>query len=300
MHNKLIQGDLIEVQSPEGQQMVRRLHAERMGALEPYPTIRKLVHHDAWAEDHLSSLLSHKGYTYQLGHPFLYMAPRFEEMGIIPPGLLDKTEAALKLLEAKAPKSNLRDLIGNMAKSNSSAAVFEARLFTALSCIFGEQAVEPYPRAEDGSGKNVECAVVVGETRLYFEATVLMDNQREAQLKGACIEHNIPFPFRCISGEEGVERMIRKCKDKALERAVNGPLVLCLNQICTLPDPRISVQIIHEVVESADSDPQSPLVAISYFAFERYQATIFASAGAKMWNLNDELKMQIREAMEVY
>ncbi len=264
-----IHGDPKPIQSAEGQDYIRKEYARRMGILNGYPTIRGYVHNDNWAAKYLADTLAKDGDVLELGYPDLYITPDFERTHIRPEGYMAKAESGLRFLIEKAPKQNRNDLIGNLQKGYSTAAAFEVVLAHALVTTFGEAAVEPYPAIAQGSKKNVEFGVDTNGVRVYFEATVLLDDQSEAASKAFCIRERTPFPIMPLKGDEGGRRLLRKCQGKAMQREQNCPLVLCVNQSSTLPKPGIAPQIMDELAAWADYEEGCLLVVAAYWFCDR-------------------------------
>ena len=167
----------LDVQSIEGQNSIRHLHAHHMETLNSYPTIKSQVHTDKWAAGFLNSLLASSGTVSDLAYPDLYGAIWHIERGFLPTDYLDRAEKGLAFLVKKARKRNLQDLIGNLRDSVTCAGVFEVMLAWALVSEFGESNTVPYPQVAAKSQKTADFGIHTGNRRIVVEAVCLVKDR---------------------------------------------------------------------------------------------------------------------------
>jgi len=302
-HAERIYGKPVEIQSAAGQARIREKHRKCMAALNQYPTIRKHVHDNEWAEDFLQRILSQRGEITKLnidpGYPDLYLAPGLEECRLLRRGFMSKMESGLEFLRREAPRRNWKDLVGNLRKGNSVPATFEILLACALVSAFGEEHVQAYPRVSDGSAKNVEFATVISGKRLLFEATMLVDSRSDSMTTEFCIANRLPFPIRFVPPREGVDRFVRKCQEKALERDLRDPLVLCINQVSRFPGPEDGSQGVRRLVGWASSTTGCMMVAIAHFWRDCLQRVVRIPETTRRLNVQPEVLAEVERAMKL-
>lgn len=287
------------MQSREGQERVREAHERRMKALDQYPTIRKHVHDDKWAEEHLGNLLSSDGMTHMTGGPELYMAPDLIELGTYPADYLERAEKGVAFLVAHARKENRNDLIGRLQDGGAPTAVFEVMLAYALVEQFGEGAVEAYPRVARDSRKNVEFGVTRGESTILLEAVTLCDRKKVAEGWGRCLAEGQLSYWYWVDSDAEIQRFIQAYADKASQRQVLNALVVCLNQLSTAVDPDDGRRALEHVLQSTDEPHKSMLVAVAYFTHGHFQGFHIFESQAETLRVGRNLLNEICQAMEL-
>lgn len=288
----------VPVQSPEGQKRVREAHARRMKALGAYPAIRKYVHNDKWAKKHLEAMLSSNGMTNMVGGPELYMMPDFIAARLRPADYLERAEKGLAFLVKHSRGQNLTDLIGRLQDGGSPTAVFEVMLAYALVEQFGETAVEAYPRVPRESRKNVDFGVTRGGSTILLEAGTLCDRQEVAEAWGRCLAEGRLSYWYWVNSEAEIQRFKRQYTDKASQREVPHPLVVCLNQLSTAVDPDEGRRALEHVLESMGEPGKSMLAAVAYFTHGHFQGFHVFESQVEKLKVDRNLLDAIRQAME--
>jgi hypothetical protein len=252
------------IQSPVGQQWIREKHKRVVGTLDAYPMLRKELWPDAELDRLLPQLLAGTGSLATLTYPAFYIeAEMLGECGI-PADYLKRADTALGFLVRKAPKRNFRDLIGNLRGGVPAAGIFEVMLVWALTAHFGESAVEPYPVIAPGSKRTVDFAVASGGRRVLLEAMVLLNDRESGLQQCFCFERGICSTFELSGDEDYCHRLEVACKSKAQQRKVIDPLIVCVDQEATWPDPRKGMLVAGQVVAWADQSSASMLIGVAY------------------------------------
>jgi hypothetical protein len=288
----------VPVQSEEGQRRILVNHERRMKALDAYPTIRTHVHNDKWAKKHLEAMLSSSGMTNMLGGPELYMMPDFVAARMRPADYLERAETGLAFLVNHARGQSLTDLIGKLQDGGSPTAVFEVMLAYALVEQFGETAVEAYPRVPRESRKNVDLGVTRGGSTILMEAVSLFDRKEVSDEWNRCLAEGRLSYWYWVNTDCEIRRFIRQYTDKASQREVRHPLVVCLNQLSMALDPDDGRRALEHVLESMDEPDKSMLVAVAYFTHGHFQGFHVFESQVKKLNVDPALLDGIRQAME--
>lgn len=285
------------IQSEAGQRHLIERHEEVMAHLDAYPNLRKHLFNDKWATRFIKDWLASTETLALFSYPAFYLEPYQLKIGIYPGDYLARADAAVGFLAAKAPKRNRNDLFGNLLKSNSAAAAFEVMLAWALLQHFGEGAVEPYPRVADEGDRNVDFAVVRDGARVLIEATILLDDPGRGAAKRYAIASGIGSTIEGGSDGSDVHRLLLSCYDKVHERTVKHPLILCVNQCATWPDPASGTEATGRLLarEIWANDPK--LVGIAYFYSGNLVSTCFAEARFRTTNADAALVNNIRTAL---
>ncbi len=266
-----------------------------MTALDCFPIIRKYIHHQRWANEFLNQQLSGRGHTDELTYPVLYLASIREGMACIPHGFMAKIESGLSFLITRAPKANRTDLIGNLQKANSLAAVFEVLLVRVLINEFGLDSVEPYPRIAAGSKRTLDFALTVQGGQLFFEATALFDDTSNRAATMYDIREGVACRLEGASEDDGLLRLERTCKAKANQRCVPGPLVLCLNQFCR--DPEYADQPMENLRQWANGEPGCRMAGVAYFQWNRFVMSAWADRVTSHFGLSPDTINRVERAL---
>lgn len=278
------------VQSPEGQERVREIHARCMKALDAYPTIRKHVHHDKWGKEFLKKQLASTCTIGSLGYPELFWASEVMATGVWPSDYLERAEKGLEFIVQKARKLNRTDLLGNLQKCpQSSSEVFEIMLAWSLVQQFGEDDVEPYPYIAPGSKQTVDFAVKKNGATILIEAVILLEPRNGVGIK-SCGQ---PVDTFAVSPLAGKYRLLETCSEKAMQRRVSHPLILAVNQIALQPWPDIGIEAIGELVGWSVRTDESMLVAAAYFTQGHCQSYQVAESRAAKLGTNRDLIAEV-------
>jgi len=210
---------------------------------------------------------------------------------------LERADAAIAFLVEKAPKLNRQDLLGNLLKGVSVAAEFEVMLAWALVTHFGKDAVEPYPRIGTEGKQNVDFAVARNGARVLIEATILLDDPGYGAEKQFAIEHGTGGTAGFRSDEEDAHRLMRACYDKVHQRELREPLILCVNQCATWPDPATGAEVVGRLLAREIWARDSMLVGVAYFYAGHLVSTGFAEARVRATGANAALVSEVRSAL---
>lgn len=270
----VLQPHLISIQSPEGKRYIRERHAAVMRNMEAYPTLRKHLFTDKWADKFMRQWLAESRTLASLSSPAFYLELSDLDDHIYPRDYLSRADAGLQFLVAKAPSANRKDLIGNLLGSVSVSAEFEVMLAWALSDHFGVDKVVPYPRIGPNERKTVDFAITQEGERILIEATVLLDDHESSCTKQHCIEYGTPGVVEFRTDDVDVLRLLSACLAKAHQRSVKEPLFLCVNQYATWPDPATGAESLRRwLADMAGGDDGSMFVGIAYFYSGRFVAS---------------------------
>ncbi len=287
----------VPIQSAEGQRYLQERHDAVMKHLEAYPALRKHLFTDKWAAEFIAKWLKSDGMLAQFCYPAYYFEPFQLEIGIWPKDCLVRANAAVEFIVEKAPKLNRQDLLGNLLKSNSAAAEFEVSLAWALISHFGKDAVEPYPRIGDEGKQNVDFAVSRDGARVLIEAMVLLNVPAYGAEMQSAIEQGTGGVVGFRSEEQDAHRLIRACYDKAHQRELKEPLILCVNQCATWPDPAAGAEAVGKLLAREIWARDSMLVGIAYFYAGHLVTTGFAESRIRATGSNAELVSEIRSSL---
>lgn len=278
------------VQSPEGQERVREIHARCMKALDAYPTIRKHVHHDKWGKEFLKNQLASTCRIDRLGYPELFWASEVMAAGVWPADYLERAEKGLEFIVQKARKLNRNDLLGNLREGVSAAGVFEIMLAWSLVQQFGEDGVEPYPYIAPGSKQTVDFAVKKNGATILIEAVILL----EPCNGGLGIKSfGQPVDTFAVSPVAGKWRLFEDCSKKATQRRVSHPLILAVNQIALQPWTDVGVEAIGNLVGWSVRTDESMLVAAAYFTQGHCQSYQVAESRAAKLGASRDLITEV-------
>lgn len=287
----------VPIQSEEGQRYLRERHEAVMKHLEAYPALRKHLFTDRWAADFLRKWLAASGTLAQFAYPSFYFEPFQLEIGIWPKDYLARADAAVGFLAEKAPRDNRQDLFGNLLKGVSAAAEFEVMLAWALLTHFGKDAIEPYPRIGPQGKQNVDFAVTRDGKRVLIEAMILLDDPGYGAEKQYAIEHGTGGTVGFRSDEEDAHRLMRACHDKVHQRELQEPLILCINQYATWPDPATGAEAVGRLLAREIWARDSMLVGVGYFYAGHLVSTGFAEARVRATGASAPLVSEVRSAL---
>lgn len=285
------------IQSDEGQRYLRERHAAVMKHLDAYPALRKHLFTDKWAEGFQKKWLSDERTLASFCYPSFYFEPFQLEIGIWPKDYLARADAAVAFLVEKAPKANRNDLFGNLLSGVSVAAEFEVMLTWALVTHFGKEAVQPYSRIGTQGKQNVDFAVTGDGARVLIEAMVLLDDSGYGQEKQYAIEHGTGGTYGFRSDEQDAHRLMRACYDKVHQRDLQDPLILCVNQCATWPDPATGTEAVGRLLAREIWARDSMLVGVAYFYSGHLVSTGFAEARVRAIGASAALVSEIRCAL---
>jgi len=287
----------VAISSAEGQRYLRERHDAVMKHLDAYPALRQHLFTDKWAKEFLQKWLAASGTLAQFCYPSFYFEPFQLETGIWPKDYLTRANAAVAFLVEKAPKANRQDLLGNLLSGVSVAAEFEVMLAWALVAHFGKDAVQPYPRIGTQGRQNVDFAVTGDGGRVLIEAMVLLDDPGYGQEKQVAIEHGAGGTFGFRSNEKDAHRLMRACYDKVHQRELHEPLILCVNQCATWPDPATGTEAVGRLLAREIWARDSMLVGVAYFYSGHLVFTGFAEARVRAIGANATLASEVRSAL---
>jgi len=287
----------VPIRSEEGQRYVKQRHESVMKHLEAYPALRKHLFTEKWAKDFLDKWLAASGTLAQFCYPSFYFEPFQLEIGIWSKDYLARADAAIAFIVEKAPKLNRQDLLGNLLKSNSAAAEFEVMLTWALVTHFGKEAIELYPRIGDDGKKNVDFAVSRDGARVLIEAMILLNDPAYGAEMQAAIENGTGGTVGFRSDEQDAHRLLRACHDKMHQRELKEPLILCVNQCATWPDPATGAEAVGRLLAREIWARDSMLVGVGYFYAGHLVSTGFAEARVRATGANAALVSEIRSAL---
>ena len=287
----------VAIQSEEGQRYLRERHAAVMQHLHAYPALRKHLFTDKWAAEFQKKWLSDSRTLASFCYPSFYFEPFQLEMGIWPKDYLARADAGVAFLVEKAPKANRKDLLGNLLSGVSAAAEFEVMLAWALVAHFGKDLVEPYPRVGTQGKQNVDFAATADGARVLIEAMVLLDDPAYGQEKRYAIEPGTGGTFGFRSDEQDAHRLMRACYDKVHQRGLQDPLILCVNQCATWPDPATGTEVMGRLLAREIWARDSMLVGVAYFYAGHLVSTGFAEARVRSTGACDALMSEVRSAL---
>lgn len=285
------------IQSAEGQRWIRERHERVMRYLDGFPTLRKHVLDDKWAAGFLQGWLRREGNLASFCYPSFYLEPDQLKLGIVPEDYLERAETGVRLIVDKAPKRNRNDLIGNLRAGVSASAELEVMLAWALVSQFGTDIVEPYPKVSPESGRTIDFAVVRSGKRTLIEATILLDDRDSGLQKQFCIEHGVPGTAEFRDDEADKRRLFKACHDKVHQRDITEPLVLCVNQLATWPDPAAGAEVMGRLVASEIWSRDSMMVGVAYFYSGHLVSTSFAEPRARAMGADQDVLSGIRSAL---
>ncbi len=167
----------------------------------------------------------------------------------------------------------------------------------ALVTHFDKGAVQPYPRIGTQGKQNVDFAVTRNGLRVLIEAMVLLDDPGYGQEKRFAIVHGTGGTFGHRSGEQDAHRLLRACYDKAHQRKLLDPLVLCVNQCATWPHPATGTEAVGRLLAREIWARDSMLVGVAYFYSGHLVYTGFAESRVQAIGASAPLVSEIRSAL---
>jgi len=293
----VLQPHKVLIQSAEGQRHLVERHAEVMAHLDAYPNLRKHLFTDKWAAGFIEHWLARTETLALFSYPAFYLEPFVLKIGLYPEDYLARADSAVGFLAKKAPKRNRTDLFGNLLKGVSVAAEFEVMLAWALVQHFGPEAVEPYPRVAEAGAQNIDFAVVRNDVRVLIEAMILLDDRGRGVAKRYAIESGIGCMIEGGSDGSDVHRLLIACYEKVHQRTVNDPLILCVNQCATWPDPATGTEAVGKLLAREMWANDSTLVGVAYFYSGNLVSTSFAESRFRTTNADAVLVNDVRTAL---
>lgn len=248
---------------PKGQKFLREIHEKAMTVLRQYPTLYSRVFTEAWATEFLTRALGSCKPVDEIGSPGFYLAAA---EWYLPPLNLDNAEKGLAFICAKATKEDWTALVGQL-RSQPTGAEFEVMLAWALTSCFAAEHVEPYPKLAGPKSARLDFAVSdkCGR-RVLLEAVTLLPSRRYGKLRRLGTTTFNPTQEAAAA----THRLQRVCTEKAKQRKIAEPFILCVEDWTTGLEPADVPHVLDELMALDSQNTPSTLVAVGHFKHEHY------------------------------
>lgn len=137
-----------------------------------------------------------------------------------------------------------------------------------------------------------------GDSTILLEAVTLHDRKEIEDGWSHCLAEGHATFWYWADDEAEIERLVRTCADKASQREVAHPLVVCLNYAGGTVNPEDGRRALEHVLRSMDEPDKTMLVAVSYFTHGHFQGFHVFESQVKKLNVAPAVLDEIRQAME--
>ncbi len=156
---------------------------------------------------------------------------------LFPPHSIDRVKEGWEWLLRTTKGQPVKDLKGRLTKGNQMrSAVEEILLARGFVTVFGENAVTAYPKI-GASDKCAELRIRHSGGHFLVEATGLTSPEEDTFLTKAFEMGDFKEYHEWVNTHEDMGRFCEKIATRASERLITGPLVLCVSQYVSRPDP---------------------------------------------------------------